>query len=486
VIRRPYPLGLVLLGMLAALLVPATSSSGYTTVGELFPPQNTCDADTYLQTGVNLGGNSYVVPTYGAVTSWSFFTGVEAVPGLTLKVARPYGGGNWTIVGESAAGTQHPDQINTFKADILVEPGEVVGIYTSGGAAPFCGSVFNTEPLDTYVYAEGNWGTEATLAFQSPPPNSNAPYALFPVAANVSEPPISQLSIGECTAGSPLAVVTPDYGAVAKGVHYIVDEGGEQFAKANSEGVAKVKLGTPPGPHTLEYWAEDKSGDLEHAHHRANVLVVSHEVKVAVTSEQNKDVYKPGEKGSVSIKASSPYGLILDPSASHVPLDTSQEGFYTVPAEATDTCGTTQKENFTYSVGPVISKLRLAHASFVAARGGASIARSTGTTISYVASGAATTNFTVSAALAGELREEECEPPRQRLRKGQRRGKRCTRYVDVPGGFRNEGSEGNNSFHFTGRVGGRTLAPGTYRLEATPEYQSIHGPTRTLKFRILR
>jgi hypothetical protein len=486
VIRRPYPLALALFGVLGAFLIPATSSSGYTTVGELFPPLNTCNADTYLQTGVALGGNSYTIPTYGAITSWSFFTGAEAVPGLTLKVARPYGSGNWTIVGESAAGAQRPDQINTFKAGILVEPGEVVGIYTSGGAAPFCGSVFNTEPLDTYVFAEGNWGTEATLAFQSPPPTSLAPYALFPVAANVSEPPTSQLSYGECTAGSPLGVVTPDYGAVAKGIHYIVDEGGEQFAKANSEGVAKVKLGVPPGPHGVEYWAEDKSGDLEHNHHRASVLVVSHEVKVAITSEQNKDVYKPGEKGSVSIKASSPYGLTVDPSASHVPLDTSQEGFYTVPAEATDNCGTTLKENFTYTVGPVISKLHFARDSFAAAHSGASIARSTGTTLSYVASGAATTNFTVSRALAGELREEECEPPRKRLRRGQRRGKRCTRYVNIPGEFRNEGSEGNNSFHFTGRVGGRTLAPGTYRLEATPEYQSIHGPTRMLKFGILR
>jgi hypothetical protein len=478
-------MALALLGVLAALLVPATSSTGYTTVGELFPPVNTCNADTYLQTGVSLGGNSYTVPTYGAVTSWSFFTGAEPVPGLTLKVARLYGGGNWTIVGESVAGTQRPDQINTFKANILVEPGEVVGIYTSGGAAPFCGSVFNTEPLDTYVFAEGNWGTEATLAFQSPPPNSQAPYALFPVAANVSEPPISQLLVGECTAGSPPGIVAPDYGAVAKGIHYIVDEGGEQFAKANSEGVAKVKLGVPPGPHTVEYWGEDKSGDLEHAHHRGNVLVVSHEVKVAITSEQNKSVYKPGEKGSISIKASSPYGLVVDPSASHVPIDTSQEGFYTVPAEATDTCGTTLKENFTYTVGPVISNLRFAHSSFAAAHSGPSTARATGTTLSYVASGAATTNFTVSRALSGELLEEECEKPRHKLRKGQRRAKRCTRFVSVPGEFRNEGSEGNNSLHFTGRVGGRTLAPGIYRLEATPVYQSIHGPTRMVKFRIL-
>ncbi len=224
-------------------------------------PANTCAAETFLQTGVAPGSNGYTIQSYGAITSWYFWTSAEAVPGLALKVARPLGGGAYTIVGESVAGTQHPDEINTFKADILVEPGEVIGIYTSGGSAPDCGSVF-AEPFDTYVYAEGNWVPENTTIFQSPAPEGTAPNSLFPVAANISEPPGSSLQVPPCSGVGFAAFIGTDYGTAPKGVHYIIDGETEGFAKANSEGYATVKPATV-GMHTIEYWAEDKATDLE-------------------------------------------------------------------------------------------------------------------------------------------------------------------------------------------------------------------------------
>ena len=36
------------------------------------------------------------------------------------------------------------------------------------------------------------------------------------------------------------------------------------------------------------------------------------------------------------------------------------------------------------------------------------------------------------------------------------------------GSFTHRGATGANSFKFTGRVGGKTLAPGSYRLNALP------------------
>ena len=49
-----------------------------------------------------------------------------------------------------------------------------------------------------------------------------------------------------------------------------------------------------------------------------------------------------------------------------------------------------------------------------------------------------------------------------------------TRWAAVSGGFTWVGAPGANSLRFTGRVGGRALAPGTYRLIATARDRSGH------------
>ncbi len=466
---------------LASTLLTSATASAYTSVGQLFPPANTCAADTFLQTGVGPGINSYTIPVYGAITSWNFWTTAEAVPGLALKVAHPLGEGNYMIVGESVAATaaQHPNEINTFNADILVEPGDVIGLYTSGGATQDCGTVF-TEPFDTYVYAEGDWVPFNTVLFQTPSPHGTAPNSLFPVAANISEPPTQALTVPPCSSGSFEDRVTPDIGTAAKAVHYTVDGGLEATAKANGEGIATLKVSTA-GFHTVEYWPEDKAGQLG-AHQVAAVFVVKIGPKVAITSDQNESAYSVGEKGSISIKASSPYGLTVDPSANHQPIETTQPGFYLVPAVASDNCGNTTKESFQYTVSPFDRKLDFAHEAFVAAKSGLSIARAAGTTVTFTSSGEGVTRFTITKKTAGIEDEGECEKPTRHTR----HGKHCTFYESVNGDFARENESGRNVFRFTGRLNGRTLGPGTYRLIATPEFESILGRPVKHSFRILR
>ena len=116
---------------------------------------------------------------------------------------------------------------------------------------------------------------------------------------------------------------------------------------------------------------------------------------------------------------------------------------------------------------PVLSRLKLAPAAFPAARRGASVARAaTGTTISYSVSEACTTTFTV-----------------EREAVGVRRGRR---FIPHHGSFTHHDVAGTNHFHFTGRIGGRALNPGRYRLNATPKSATAHvGKTRHTPFRIL-
>ncbi|MEA2126371.1 MAG: hypothetical protein QOI80_3153 [Solirubrobacteraceae bacterium] len=60
------------------------------------------------------------------------------------------------------------------------------------------------------------------------------------------------------------------------------------------------------------------------------------------------------------------------------------------------------------------------------------------------------------------------------------------RWATVPGTFRRSAKAGRNSFHFTGRIGGRTLSPNYYRLAAVPRAGGVRGETATVEFSIRR
>lgn len=115
---------------------------------------------------------------------------------------------------------------------------------------------------------------------------------------------------------------------------------------------------------------------------------------------------------------------------------------------------------------PKLSRLTLAPTTFHAARSGASIARTeTGTMVRYSLSEASTTTFTVDLVLPGLPRGHRCVA---RLRRTKHTGPRCTRFVTVRGRFTHTDIVGTHQFRFIGRVGGKTLQPDKYRLDATP------------------
>ena len=109
--------------------------------------------------------------------------------------------------------------------------------------------------------------------------------------------------------------------------------------------------------------------------------------------------------------------------------------------------------------------IAFSRSTFAAAPRGGSIAQRRvpiGATVSYRLSEAATVRFTVERQSAGRRVRRRCVKPNR----GNRRRPPCTRYVRVRGSFVHPGRAGPNSFRFTGRVGGRKLAPARYRLVA--------------------
>jgi hypothetical protein len=112
---------------------------------------------------------------------------------------------------------------------------------------------------------------------------------------------------------------------------------------------------------------------------------------------------------------------------------------------------------------PSLSSLMLSASAFRAARSGASAIRAsepTGTFVIYNDSQAATTVFVVERQVQG-------------------------RYKKL-GSFTHTDAAGTNALRFTGRIAGRTLASGSYRLSASAHSAGGASSVRTVTFKITR
>jgi streptogramin lyase len=130
-----------------------------------------------------------------------------------------------------------------------------------------------------------------------------------------------------------------------------------------------------------------------------------------------------------------------------------------------------------------VSSLRVSPSSFSAAPKGASITRKAkaGTTVTYSVSAAASTKFTVESIQNGRKSGNKCVKPKRG-----KSGKKCTRYVLVSGSFKHAGKHGGNKFRFSGRVGGKKLSPGKYRLVAVATVGTRKSKLKRAEFKIVR
>jgi hypothetical protein len=111
---------------------------------------------------------------------------------------------------------------------------------------------------------------------------------------------------------------------------------------------------------------------------------------------------------------------------------------------------------------PSVSGYALSATAFRAASSGGSVAAKkppVGTRVKYTLSEASMVTFSVTKTVAGRKRRGKCEKPSKR----NRRGKACKLTVAL-GSFAGPGNAGADSFKFTGRLKGRKLPPGRYKL----------------------
>jgi hypothetical protein len=86
----------------------------------------------------------------------------------------------------------------------------------------------------------------------------------------------------------------------------------------------------------------------------------------------------------------------------------------------------------------------------------------------------------VDRGLAGRRSRGKCRKPTRR----NRRGRRCIRYKRLRGGFERNALLGANSVRFNGRLGGKRLKAGRYRLVAVASGFAGDSKRATRAFRV--
>jgi hypothetical protein len=136
-----------------------------------------------------------------------------------------------------------------------------------------------------------------------------------------------------------------------------------------------------------------------------------------------------------------------------------------------------------------VGGLKLSHTSFAAASSGLSVAPSAkrkvpiGTTVRFTVNAATTVRFTIERAAAGRRAGKRCVKPTKKNRKA----RKCTRYVRLKGHFDLIAFSGKTSFRFTGRLRGRKLPVGRYRLVGSAfNSAGAVSDTRRAAFKIVR
>jgi uncharacterized repeat protein (TIGR01451 family) len=441
---------------IAASLICAVAASpahGSVTIGQT---QGATDGCGSSQVNVQDGSPGYVAPSDGVVVSWSYLAGTQT-PAIRLRMYQPTANPkDWIARSESTlkppgtgAGQVGANKLNTFAESpgLPVKAGDHLGLTTdlSGGATSWA-CISTTSAADL-------------IRVKNPPDAPVGMSATFPGAA------LNDLKIGAS------AVIEPD----ADGDNF-GDETQDScpndpavHAGPCPVDVAIVKTASPNPKvgSNLVYGLSVKNNNTTNP--ATDVTIVdplpSGVRFVSATTAQGScsgtatvtcalGTLAPGQTATAAI--------VVRPTSAG-PLSNA--------ASATTSAGDTDTTNNSSSVlvsvapaTPAITQFKLKPKSFAAATKGGSVAAAatTGTVVSYSLNTAATTKFSVLKPTPGIKSGKRCVKRPKHPPKG---AKKCTRYVSI-GSFKRAAVAGSNRFRFTGRLKGKTLKRGSYRLQA--------------------
>jgi hypothetical protein len=273
------------LAVIVTSLCLCASAQADVTVGEVAPqtPEFLCNlGPTDVIQLATSGGNSYVVPEPGTLTSWSTAAAPGAGQAVSLKVYRPLGGTVYSVVAQDGPRTLTPGVLDTFPIDIPVEAGDILGL--NDGEAPLfnnacsfyttasgdleggllgdaaAGSSLNFEGIDTQpevkVNVEANLVPAATIVppvtptgpTSGPPPTAGPPNAPAPqcVVPRLGAKKLLAAKKALKKADCKLGRVTKLKGATAK-TGLVVSQNPQTGKKLAAGAKVAVKLAPPAG-----------------------------------------------------------------------------------------------------------------------------------------------------------------------------------------------------------------------------------------------
>jgi hypothetical protein len=126
---------IVAAGLVAAMSAPEAGAA--LTLGSTFVPADTCSDEVFIQSGSPFA--HYAAPFAGVLTMWSYRADAAPPSQVRLKVARPAGGDDFTIVGESKSQAPTASVLNSYPTRVPVQAGDVIGLYVSDGPCAVAG-----------------------------------------------------------------------------------------------------------------------------------------------------------------------------------------------------------------------------------------------------------------------------------------------------------------------------------------------------------
>lgn len=171
-------------------------------------------------------------------------------------------------------------------------------------------------------------------------------------------------------------------------------------------------------------------------------------------------------------------------------------GTFTASVTATDAVGNAVTQSGIVRVlasgGPAISQLSLTHRRFRVGRARTAVSASrrrvsrapVGTTFRFALDRTASVKIAFARPASGLRAGRRCVKPSRRLRRA--RARRCTRLVAIRPTLTRAGRAGANAVPFSGRIGRRALAPGSYRATFTATASGRAGAPSSVRFVVVR
>jgi uncharacterized repeat protein (TIGR01451 family) len=428
---------------LAMALGGAATAHASVTLGDTTGATDGCGTNQVFAQEATAGPPSYVAPSGGVVTSWSYLAGA-GTPAITFKVYTPTSNSSvWFLRSESTqhtggtgAGQVHANQLNTFAESpgLPIHQGDHLGLTGSGSTGLGCITTMSGGDM-LAVKAPPD-----TIQGQDNPGFNGHPMQLKLDLQAVVEPDADGDSFGDESQDSCPTDATVHTGPCPVDVSIVKTVSASPVAGSDMTYTLAVKNNAAASPATGVNVVDPLP---------AGVTFVS-----STTSQGgcSGTATVTCALGSLAAGATATVAVVVRPTAPGALMNTAS-----VSTTASDTDASNDSSTVATTVAPfippvpVLSRLKLKPATFKTSKG---------TAVSYVDSQAATTTLTVYQLLPGVRKGKKCVAPPRKKKKGTRR---CTRLVRR-GSFTRQDLGGPVSFRFKGKLGRKTLAAGSYRL----------------------